>query len=84
MELRPVHYRARAYLAASYGHLGRIDEARNQLSLFVDGRTDRLKKLGGQAPRPLSELVAEWTDRDREPSNRDHFLDGLRLAGWES
>ena len=81
VELRPVPFRAHAYLAASYGHLGQIDEARTELSQLIDGLNDRLRKLGEQTSQSISHLVTEWADRYREPTDRENFLEGLRKAG---
>ena len=43
MELRPIPFRAHAYLAASYGHLGRIDEAHNELSILTEAHNSQLR-----------------------------------------
>ena len=80
-KLDPVPLRAQAFLAASYGHLGRIDEARRQLSKLSDAHIDQSRKKGEEAPQPISTVVTEWADRYRNPTDRENLLDGLRKAG---
>jgi adenylate cyclase len=59
----------RMLLAAAYGHLGRADEARQQIAALLKIEPDcTLKKLSGQRYLQSAEDVL-------------HYLDGLRKAG---
>jgi adenylate cyclase len=70
-----------AYLAACYGHLGRLEEARATAELFVEIRTRELRERGLEAPANSLTLVQERASRYRKETDRAHFLEGLRLAG---
>ena len=52
-------------LAASYSHLGRLDEARATL--------DRLRMI-------TSEVLPPYLDTIRRPEDRELYLSGLKLA----
>ena len=68
-------------LAACYAQTGRFDEARSELDVFVSEREYELKERGETPPPNRLELALSRADRYRSPSDREHFLDGLRKAG---
>jgi TolB-like protein/class 3 adenylate cyclase/Flp pilus assembly protein TadD len=68
-------------LAACYAQTGRLDEARSELEVFITERERELKERGETLPRNRLELALSRADRYRNPSDREHFLDGLRKAG---
>ncbi len=72
-----------AYLAASYGQLGRIDEAHAELAEFIDLRRSDLVAAGEDAPTALTDLAQYELNMHRRPEDRDRFLDGLRKAGLD-
>ena len=57
-------------LASSFGHLGRVEDARAALETYR-------RLMPDASARPL----LHW--RYRDESDHDHFLDGLHKAGWE-
>ena len=70
-----------AYLAACYGQLGRLEEARATAELFIEIRTRELQERGLKAPANSLALAQERAARYRVEADRDHLLEGLRLAG---
>jgi adenylate cyclase len=68
-------------LAACYAQIGRLDEARSELEMFISERERELKERGETPPRNRLELALSRAERYRNPSDREHFLDGLRKAG---
>jgi TolB-like protein/Tfp pilus assembly protein PilF len=68
-------------LAACHAQTGRLDEARSDLELFISEREHELKERGEAPPRNRLELALSRADRYRIPSDREHFLEGLRKAG---
>ncbi|MBZ9981361.1 MULTISPECIES: winged helix-turn-helix domain-containing tetratricopeptide repeat protein [unclassified Mesorhizobium] len=60
---------SRRFLAASLAQLGRLDEARAEVELF----------LVGNPHFTTSHWV--WTEPFRDPAMLDHFVDGFRKAG---
>ncbi|TPM35628.1 winged helix-turn-helix domain-containing tetratricopeptide repeat protein [Mesorhizobium sp. B2-3-4] len=60
---------SRRFLAASLAQLGRLDEARAEVELF----------LVGNPHFTTSHWV--WTEPFRDEATRDHFIDGFRKAG---
>ena len=80
-ELTPVHLRGHAYLAASYAYLERPDEARKELALFEDACKREKAIIGDHALPSMREVALDWADRYSNPSDREHFLNGLRKAG---
>jgi adenylate cyclase len=68
---RPSHMLFRT-LAACYGQLGRLEEARSALV--------EMRRLLPQAPEPLWEMIDAYAD----PIHRAQIIDGLRKAGWEA
>ncbi len=71
-----------AYLAACLGQLGRVEEARQEARIFIEIREKELKERGESVPASVLDLVLERSDRYRNRDDRDHFLDGLRKAGF--
>ena len=67
--IRPTHMLYRA-LAASYGQLGRSEEARAALA--------EMRRLMPEAAERLWDVINPYLD----PSHRAHFIVGLRKAGW--
>ena len=48
--------------------------------MFINEREHELKERGETLPRDRLELALSRADRYRIPSDRQHFLDGLRKA----
>jgi TolB-like protein/Tfp pilus assembly protein PilF len=71
-----------AYLAACLGQLGRFEEARKEATMFINIREKELKERGEPVPAGALDLALERADRYRNQADRDHFLDGLRKAGF--
>ena len=70
-----------ANLAAAYGQVGRIEEARNEARKFVEVSRRQLETDSKSVPTSDLELVTPKIERFRRQADRDHFLDGLRKAG---
>mgnify|MGYP002630864525 CR=1 FL=1 len=79
--IRPLDRWHRAYLAACYARLGRMDEARAELDFFIEARRRELEECSEQMPENTIELAMFRANRYRRQSDRDNFLDALRLAG---
>lgn len=69
-----------AYMAATYAHLGRMDEARRQHAMFLE--TFREKITFGREPRPGEPLdyLLHVNPFSRE-ADRERLVEGLRKAG---
>lgn len=67
--IRPTHMLFRA-LAASYGQLGRAEEARAALA--------EMRRLMPKAAERLWDVMNPYLD----PAHRAHFVEGLHRAGW--
>ena len=80
-EMRPLHRSGHAYLAACYAHMNRMDEARAEIAIFVEASQRQLRESGQNARPATIGLALERAGRYRNPSDREHFLDGLRKAG---
>jgi len=70
-----------ANLAAAYGQVGRIEEARSEAGNFVEARRRQLETDSKSVPASNLELLTPKIERFRRQADRDHFLDGLRKAG---
>jgi adenylate cyclase len=71
-----------AYLAACLGQLGRFEEAQQEATMFINIREKELKERGESVPASALDLALERADRYRNQDDREHFLDGLRKAGF--
>ncbi|WP_179296447.1 MULTISPECIES: winged helix-turn-helix domain-containing protein [unclassified Mesorhizobium] len=60
---------SRRFLAASLAQLGRLDEARAEVELFLIGNPH------------FTTSYWVWTEPFRDTAMRDHFVDGFRKAG---
>ena len=70
-----------AYLAACYAHMNRLDEAHSHITAFADAiQKEQRERDEVVCPVTLAS-AAERASRYRNPSDREHFLDGLRKAG---
>ena len=77
-----IRYRFRVgWLAAAYGQLGRVEEARLVAKEFVALRQSELRERGEPVPASTLELANEAVGGYRRPQDVDLFLDGLRKAG---
>jgi TolB-like protein/class 3 adenylate cyclase len=70
-----------ANLAAAYGQVGQIEEARSEVRKFVEARQRQLETDSKPVPNSNLELVTPKVERFKRQADRDHFLDGLRKAG---
>lgn len=70
-----------ANLAAAYGQVGRIHEAKTEAIRFVKVRRKQLEARGEHAPASNFELATPKIKRFRRQAERYLFLDGLRKAG---
>ena len=61
--------------------MARFDEARSESNAFITERLGELKERGEAPPRTQLELAQARADRYRNPSDREHLLEGLRKAG---
>jgi adenylate cyclase len=80
-ETRSLDRWSHGLLAGCYAQMGRLDEARPELDAFVSERQREMKERGEAPPRNRLDLALARADRYRNPSDREHFLDGLRKAG---
>jgi TolB-like protein/Tfp pilus assembly protein PilF len=79
-EARSLDRWAHGLLAACYGQMGLLDEARSESDAFVRERHRELKEKGEAPPANNLDLARVRADRYRNHLDRDHFLDGLRKA----
>lgn len=80
-EMRALERWSHGLLAACYAQMGRLDEARFEVDAFVSERQRELKDRGEPLSRNRLDLALTRADRYRNPSDREHFLEGLRKAG---
>jgi TolB-like protein/Tfp pilus assembly protein PilF len=81
MEARSFDRWSHGLLAACYAQMGRLGEARAEADAFVSQRCRELHASGNAAPARTLDLAQARAERYRDPSDREHFLDGLRKAG---
>ncbi len=84
LEQAPPHmiFEQSAFMAASYAHLGRLDEARAQVAPFLG--EFRSSILGGREPEP-GEALQHMLDANPFSRAEDvqFLIEGLRLAGLD-
>ncbi|MGY3149364.1 TolB-like protein/Tfp pilus assembly protein PilF [Bradyrhizobium sp. USDA 3397] len=80
-EIRTLDRWSHGLLAACYGQIDRLDEARTELDAFIGERERELRKRGEALPLSRLDLVLLRADRYRDHLDREHFLEGLRKAG---
>jgi TolB-like protein/Tfp pilus assembly protein PilF len=68
--------------AACYAQLGRLCEAKSEAELFVSKRYLELTANGQVAPASTLDLARPRAERYRNSADREHFLEGLRKAGF--
>ncbi|WP_342729186.1 winged helix-turn-helix domain-containing tetratricopeptide repeat protein [Bradyrhizobium sp. B097] len=81
MEARSFDRWSHGLLAACYAQMGRLGEAQAEADAFVSQRCRELNANGNIAPARTLDLAQARAERYRNPSDREHFLDGLRKAG---
>lgn len=81
MEARSLDRWSHGLLAACYAQMGRFSEAQSEADAFVSERRRELKANGEAAPAKTLDLARARAERYRDPTDREHFLDGLRKAG---
>ena len=72
-----------ALLAMCYAQMDRLDEVGAEIALFIGAPGRNAASGVDPSPTDLRDLVVERVNRYRIDADRDHFLDGLRKAGWE-
>ncbi|MCK1626870.1 adenylate/guanylate cyclase domain-containing protein [Bradyrhizobium sp. 147] len=80
-EMRSLDRWSHGLLAACYAQIERRDEARSELDAFIGEWERELSARGEVLPRSHLDLALSRADRYRNPSDREHFLEGLRKAG---
>jgi TolB-like protein/class 3 adenylate cyclase/Tfp pilus assembly protein PilF len=71
----------KAYRAACLAQLGRSPEALNEVQEFVTMREKELATLGQPLPTNRLDLAQDRADRYRLNTDREHFIESLRMAG---
>jgi TolB-like protein/Tfp pilus assembly protein PilF len=84
MEARSLDRWSHGLLAACYAQMGRLGEAQSEADAFISERRRELKANGEATPAKTLDLARARAERYRDPSDREHFLDGLRKAGLSS
>ncbi|WP_334516668.1 winged helix-turn-helix domain-containing tetratricopeptide repeat protein [Bradyrhizobium sp. AZCC 1693] len=84
MEARALDRWSHALLAACFAQMDRLGEARSEAEAFVSERCRELNANGKAAPAKTLDLARARAERYRDPTDREHFLDGLRKAGLTS
>jgi tetratricopeptide (TPR) repeat protein len=84
MEARSLDRWSHGLLAACYAQMGRLREAQSEADAFVGERRRELNANGEAAPEKTLDLARARAERYRQPTDRQHFLDGLRKAGLTS
>ena len=82
MEARSFDRWSHGLLAACYAQMGRLGEAQAEADAFVSQRCRELNAIGNTAPARTLDLAQARAERYRNPSDRGHFHDGLRKAGF--
>ena len=72
-----------AVLAACYAYMDRPEEARAELRLFEEAWEREKVLIGEHALSSIHEVGLDWSERYSSSVDREHFLEGLRKAGWE-
>jgi len=73
---------AHAFLTSAYAHLGKIDEAQNALTRFIDVRRDEVSSRNlPAAAETIEGLAGAYKGMWRNRTNWDHLAEGLRKAG---
>lgn len=78
---RSLHRWSHGLLAACYAQIGRLEEARSELSRFIKERHLELQQNGDPLPANDLDLARIRADRYRREKDRQHLLEGLRKAG---
>jgi TolB-like protein/Tfp pilus assembly protein PilF len=81
MEARSLDRWSHGLLAACYAQMERLGEAQSEADAFVSERRRELNANGEAAPAKSLDLARARAERYRDPTDREHFLDGLRKAG---
>lgn len=81
LEARSFDRWSHGLLAACHAQMGRLAEARSEADAFVSARRHELSANGEAVPAQTLAFARARAERYRDPSDRDHFLDGLRKAG---
>ena len=68
-------------LAAAYGQMGQLEEARAEAAKYVEKQRQQLQSRNLPAPASDMEMAMERANRFGRQVDRDRLLDGLRKAG---
>ncbi len=70
-------------LAMCYAQMDRMEEAGAEIALFLESPERNTTESGDPMSTDIQDLIFERVNRYRIEADRDHFLNGLRKAGWE-
>jgi Tfp pilus assembly protein PilF len=84
MEARALDRWSHGLLAACHAQMGQLGEARSEADAFVSERRRELNANGESLPARTLDLARARAERYRDPTDREHFIDGLRKAGLTS
>ena len=79
--IRSITPRFHAYLAACYAQQDMMNDARAEMSEFLGALQKEFLESNIDPTTIALGQVSEWAKRYRIPSDREHFLVGLRKAG---
>ncbi len=82
-QIRVIDQWRHGLLAMCYAQMGRMDDAGAEFELFLDPQEQNTMVARDPVSTIVRDLIFERVNRYRIEADREHFLDGLRKAGWE-